>query len=95
MRELTGETDMDLRNFNESELQAIKLFTESLVENQNDRQINFDDVDLEQAEQQAKDFIEAKRAGRSGKVDPEDDPEIRKHIRKWLERTGRISRDSV
>lgn len=83
---------MDLRNFSETELDVIKRFTESLAEQ--NQQLDFEDIDLAGAERQAKDFVEAKRAGRTGKAEMEGDADARAGVREWLRRTGRLARYS-
>lgn len=83
---------MDLSKFSETELRIIKRFTEALAEQ--NQQIDFNDIDLDQAERQAKDFIEAKRAGRTGKAELDGDKGTRAGVVEWLKRTGRLARYS-
>jgi hypothetical protein len=76
---------MDLRTLDNESLQKIVSFAERLVDLQNG-QIDFDNPDLEQAEKQALQFVEAKRAGRSGKTEIESDTEIRNGVREFLKK---------
>jgi hypothetical protein len=80
---------MDLSKLNESQLQTILHFTESLVERQTaDGGINFDEPDLEQAELQAIQFVERRKVGyRNAEI--EGDAEIREGVREWMKRTNR------
>jgi hypothetical protein len=71
---------MDLRTLTESQLQKIN---ERLIEFQ---QINFDDPDLEQAELQAMQFVEARRGGRSGKTEMESDDDIKTSVSDFLKK---------
>ncbi len=71
---------MDLRNLTESQLQKIN---ERLIE------INFDDPDLEQAELQALQFVEARRSGRSGKTEMESDNDIKTSVSDFLKKRSR------
>lgn len=80
---------MDLRNFNESQLQTILRFTEKLVEKQTaSGEINFDDPDLVQADEQAKEFAQRRKRGYLS-AEIKDDAEIRTGIKEWLKRRHR------
>ncbi len=80
---------MDLRKLSEQELKTILHFTESLVEQQTaNGEIDFDDADLEQADEQAKQFVERRNAGYHNS-EIKEDAEIRKGVREWFKRTNR------
>ncbi len=77
---------MDLRNLDESSLQKIVLFAERLVELQNaNGQINFDDPDIENAEKQAMEYIERRKAGHRNSEILED-ADIRTGVREFLKK---------
>jgi hypothetical protein len=80
---------MDLSKLNESELQTILRFTESLVNRQTaSGEINFDVPDVEQAEISAKEFAQRRNAGYRN-TEIAADSEIRKGVREWLKRSNR------
>jgi hypothetical protein len=83
---------MDLRKLDETQLQTILRFTEALVNRQTaSGEINFDVPDVEQAEIQAKHFVERRKRGyRSAEI--EGDAEIRTGIREWVKRTNRYTK---
>jgi|GEM_PF-5030957 len=87
----------DLRDYDQKQLDVILAFTQKLVEHsQTDERVDFDvtDVDLDGCEKQAREFVARRKAGyRNSEI--KGDGEIRKGIKSWLKRTGRISRDSV
>ncbi len=83
---------MNLDLSNES-LQRINQRLNRLVELQDANgetadEINLDDLDLDQAEEQAKEFVERRNAG-FNKAEIKEDAEIRTGIREWLKRTNR------
>jgi hypothetical protein len=90
--------DLDLRMTTESVRQKFLLFTKKCLEKQNSElgyfsepektEIDFDSPDLEQAELQAKHFVERRRNGYRSLEIKENEP-IRASIREWLKRTNR------
>jgi hypothetical protein len=80
---------MELQDLSNESLQRINQKLTRLVElkNAND-EINLDDSDLDQAEEQAKEFVERRNAG-FNKAEIKEDAEIRTGIREWLKRTNR------
>jgi hypothetical protein len=80
---------MELQDLSDESLQRINQKLTRLVElkNAND-EINLDDSDLDQAEEQAKEFVERRNAG-FNKAEIKEDAEIRTGIREWLKRTNR------
>jgi hypothetical protein len=82
---------MDLRKLSETELQTVLRFTEALVERTAGAEIDFDDPDLEQADEQAKEFVERRAAGyRRSEI--KEDSEILTGIREWVKRTNRYTK---
>lgn len=81
--------DLDLRKFNDTQLEKILDFTKKLAtEIQQDDLANFGDPnDLAQAEQTAKDYIKRRKAGYRT-VGIKEDAEIRKSVRDFLRRKG-------
>jgi hypothetical protein len=82
---------MDLRKLSETELQTILHFTEAMVERTAGAEIDFDDPDLEQADEQAKEFLERRNAGHRN-TEIKEDAEIRTGIREWVKRTNRYTK---
>ncbi len=80
---------MDLRKLDESQVQTVLRFTEALVERTASAEIDFDDPDLEQADEQAKEFLERRKRGFRNAAIAEDS-EIRTGIREWVKRTNRF-----
>ncbi len=76
---------MELRNLTDESLQRINKQLNTLVELQN-AQIDFNDPDIENAEKQAMEYVEARRAGRSGKTETESDNAIRNEIREFIKK---------
>ncbi len=82
---------MDLRKLSETELQTVLRFTEALVERTAGAEIDFDDPDLEQADEQAKEFLERRKRGyRTSEI--KEDAEIRTGIREWVKLTNRYTK---
>lgn len=82
----------DLNNWSSDQQKHLLHFTEDLAEHEALAKFG-DATDLEQAEQQAKDFIK-RRANKTRQIDSKEDAEIRKGIRDWLKRSGRLARYS-
>ena len=84
---------MDLRKFSDSQLKQILAFTSRLAEQTKASAVDFEDVDLEGAEKQGREYARRRNAGHSH-LEIAEDAEVRSDVREWLRRTGRISRDS-
>jgi hypothetical protein len=76
---------MELQILSDESLQRINQKLSRLVELQN-AQIDFNDPDIENAEKQAMQYVEARRAGRSGKTETESDNAIRNGVRDFLKK---------
>jgi hypothetical protein len=78
-----------LTKLSEQELKTILHFTEKLVEKQTvNGEIDFNSPDLEQADEQAKHFVERRKRGyRNSEI--EGNAEIRTGIKDWMRRTNR------
>jgi hypothetical protein len=82
---------MELKNLTDESLQRINQQLTSLVELKNG-QIDFNDPDIENAEKQAMQYVERRKAGYRNLENPEDD-DIRNEIRGFLKKRAIYRKD--
>jgi len=83
---------LDLNNWTDDQQKRLLHFTEDLAEREQFANFGNPD-DVSQAETSAKDYIHRRKA-KIRQIDDKEDAEIRKGVREWLKRTGRLARYS-